>query len=997
MHRQFSNIARKRHAVATVSLLALCLGAQVAHAQVTDGPQGGPVKAANTDETTTNQAGGHDQAAPTGSLAQDIAAEVDQGEEITVTGSRIVRDGYSAPTPVSVLSAVDIETSTSANLSDFVNTMPSIAGSSTPSNSTAGLSGGTAGVNAINLRSLGRARTLVLLDGQRSVASTATGLVDINTFPQELVERVEVVTGGASAAYGSDAVGGVVNFILNKNFTGLKATADYGETTYGDGQNYKFTLTAGQSFFGDRLHVIFSGEYAKLEGIDSVNRDWNDSGYFHIVNPAYTATNGQPERYVGAGIGPSQVSPGGLIASGPLKGTYFGSIDPATGRATTGQLAYGAVNGAWMIGGDWRYTLSNYAGTNSLLPGDERISLFGRSTFEVTPNFEIFLQGSYNRYEGESYYIQAINPNNVTIRTDNAYLPTTVRTQLQTAGLSSFVMGTSNYGVPVSGSQNAREVQRYVIGAKGDFDVMGGNWKWDAYYQKGITNAHEALFNTWNNARMALAQDAVFAPAGNAAGIATGTIVCRSTLTAPTNGCVPINRIGVGGVTQAALNYIFNDGDQPYRDQKITQDVGALSFSGSLFSLPAGPLAAAFGVERRREAVDGYVETQFQTGWQYGNYLVNKGNYTVTEGFLELAIPVLKGLDLSAAGRFAHYSTSGDAKTWKLGATYQPIDDIRFRATISHDIRAPNLDELFAAGTARSNSVIVDGQPVSYVQKATGNPDLKPEVADTWSVGAVFTPTFLRGFAISVDYYEVEIASAIGSIEPQAVADLCYLQNVQAQCANITYVTVGNVQQISQILLKPFNFASQKARGIDIEASYRTELDAVYSGAPGAISLRAMFTNYLENLTDNGIDFPSDTAGTNITNGPPSWIYRLSALYNIEPMTFGLTGRGVSAGVYDNAFVECTSSCPASTIEHRTINDNDIAGAFYLDASIGYGFTVGGAKADLQFSVQNVMNTDPVIVGNGPTGNSAPAFPQASRNFYDLIGRTFRISANFKF
>ncbi|MDB5687132.1 MAG: hypothetical protein JWR77_1721, partial [Rhizorhabdus sp.] len=240
------------------------------------------------------------------SAAQAQMAPVEEEtapSEIIVTGSRIVRDGYNAPTPVSVISTKELKAEAPANIADFVNTLPSVRGSSTASNSSGSLSNGIAGIASINLRALGANRTLVLFDGQRSVASATNGNVDVNTFPQALIERVEVVTGGASSAYGSDAVAGVVNFILDKKYTGIKGEYEYGVTTYGDAPNHKATLTAGTSFGEGKGHILLSGEYFTQKGVDTIDRDWNDSGFFQIDNPAFTATNGQPARLVQAGIG----------------------------------------------------------------------------------------------------------------------------------------------------------------------------------------------------------------------------------------------------------------------------------------------------------------------------------------------------------------------------------------------------------------------------------------------------------------------------------------------------------------------------------------------------------------------------------------------------------------------------------------------------------------------------------------------------------------------
>ncbi len=969
-------------------------------------------------------------AAP-GAVAQVAAGEGASLEEVVVTGSRIVRDGYTAPTPVSVVGAAEIEAQAPANLADFVNTLPAIAGSSTPASTSASLSGGLAGINAVNLRNLGINRTLVLVDGQRSVVSTSTGVVDINTIPQSLVQRVDIVTGGASAAYGSDAVGGVINFILNRDYQGLKFKAEYGETTYGDGENYKFSLTAGQRFLDGKLRVLASAEYARTEGIHDIPRAWNEVGFFGIRNPAYVAGNGQPEFYAGYNIGPAQTAPGGLITQGPASvlGKYFGPVNPTTGFATVNNLAFGQRLGQWMIGGDWQYTGSNYFGSGSLLPGEIRDSLFGRVEYEVSDNIQVFAQASYNKFIGLNYYITHANINNVRLQADNAYLPPEIRSQLP-AG-SSIVIGTSNFGWPTWGANNERAVTRMVAGAKGKFNAFERDWNWDAYVQRGQAKANEELINTYSNYRLAQAQDAVVAPAGNAAGIPAGRIVCRSTLASPTNGCVPLNRLGtVGALTPEAFKYIVYD--NAYRKQEITQTVAALTLSGDIFDLPAGAVAVAFGAEAREEKIDGFVPPEFgpagtivtsdpacvtnpagltrgtdgkpipctNQGWEAGNYLANKGKYTVQEGFIELEAPIIEGLAINGAGRYTHYSTSGGVFTWKVGSTWQVIPDVKLRGTLSRDIRAPNLDELFAAGTGRSNAVTINNTSFAYVQFATGNPDLKPEVADSYNIGAVITPQFAPGLTFAIDYYKIGIKDAIGSLVPQDVADLCYLEGNAAQCANIIGPRVGGggvtalPVSISRINLKPFNFAKQDLSGIDLEATYRTELDQFLQGAAGTLTLRGMVTHYIENVTDRGItgSFARDDAGS---RSQPDWNYRLMANYAVDMWNFNLVARGISSGKVDNSYVECASACPASTAEHRTINDNRLPGAWWIDTAISRDFEVAGKKAQLQFAIRNLLDKDPpnTVHQHLPSESSAStaAFPQTLR-IYDQLGRTFKIS-----
>ena len=372
------------------------------------------------------------QAAPQD--AQTAAAPVD-GSDIVVTGSRIVRSGFQSPQPLTVLTQKEIETqSPTNNLADFVNSLPALAGSTRPANSRLNLSSGQAGINALNLRNLDNqstgTRTLVLIDGHRSVGSTVNDIVDINTIPQGLVKSVEIVTGGASAAYGSDAVAGVVNFILDKKYEGLKVSADSGVTTYGDGSNYRFTITAGTSFAGGRGHVVVNGELAHQDGIFSVDRAWNATGYVRITNPAWSTNSTTAPQYLTTlrQVGAANSTPGGLITgstgttANSLRGIYFGQ-GGSVNHYQFGALTYPAITGSsgpsLTQGGDWRV---NDSGRRiGLMPEENRYGVFGRLSYDITDNAEIYFEGSYNR--GKSVFNAGPNlSTGIAYKPDNAYL-----------------------------------------------------------------------------------------------------------------------------------------------------------------------------------------------------------------------------------------------------------------------------------------------------------------------------------------------------------------------------------------------------------------------------------------------------------------------------------------------------------------------------------------------------------------------------------------------
>jgi len=278
-----------------------------------------------------------------------------------------------------------------------------------------------------------------------------------------------------------------------------------------------------------------------------------------------------------------------------------------------------------------------------------------------------------------------------------------------------------------------------------------------------------------------------------------------------------------------------------------------------------------------------------------------------------------------------------------------------------------------------------------FIQNFTGSLDLTPEIATTYGAGVVFTPRFMPGFALSVDYFDIEVEDAIGSISAQTTVDLCFEQNNQTFCDNINYAA-GSTTDIETIDLSYINFASQTAKGVDIEASYRAPV------GPGDLTLRALGTYTIENVSDNGIDAPNDAAGVNAGGGVPTFTYRASAGYQFDTgFAVVLVGRGFTDGVYDNDYIECTSGCPPTDPTRRTINDNDIDGTFYLDANFTYEFTVAQTQVEALFAVKNVFDTDPVLVGIGPDGNNAPAYPQTNRGLYDTFGRVFRLGLRVRY
>ncbi|MDG2534216.1 TonB-dependent receptor [Sphingomonas sp. HITSZ_GF] len=961
------------------------------------------------------------QTAPADPAPAAPQASEDQGE-ITVTGTRIRRDGFQNPTPLTVLTQEDIQnTSPTNNIADFVNQMPQLAGSTKPANSRLNLSNGSAGINALNMRNLGEGRTLILLDGRRSVGSTIYGWVDINTIPQALVERVEVVTGGASSAYGSDAVSGVVNFVLNKKFEGLKIEADSGITTYGDGGNYSGSIAAGKSFAGGRGHFLLNAEIAHQDGIYEVGneREWNHTGYVRIQDPNWVAGATTP-RYITTRrqIGASNSTPGGLItgsagtSANALRGLYFGQ-GGAVNTFNYGSFAYPAYSTtassapSLVQGGSWQV---NDSGTRiGLMPKDDRWGVFGRLSFEVADGIELFAEGSYNRQE---VYFNA-GPNLSTGITYNTTGCTTVPVPVtcnafalqslgaaRLAGVTSVTLATTAADLPFRGINNERKVQRYVIGAEGNFDAFGKPGHWDVYAQYGRSDLREQLRNIMNLSRMNNATAAAYAPAGNARGYAVGSIQCLINVDASTTNddaaCVPLNRMGIGVASADAIKYVLGD---PYRDQVMEQFVAGTNWSVTPFATWAGDVSLSFGGEVRKEKIRGSVPQEYQpvvtsTGtsnlWSVGNYLPFTGEYSVKEAYLETVVPLGLGLEFNGAVRATDYSNSGYVTTWKLGATWAPIPDIRFRVTRSRDIRAPNLNELYQAGTANSDSVrnpnyTTDGAngPATYGYSglSTGNPNLRPEVANSWNIGAVISPRFLPGFTASADYFRINLADAIDSISAQEIVNRC-AEGIAEYCAAITNDPVRSTPTQPYLLIRsqPFNFVRKLVRGIDFDMAYRIPVGA------GSFLLKGVATRYIENLSDTGIPgtIAVNSVGSN-GGGTPTWIFRASATYDTPSFSATVTGRGISSGLYSSTGIECTTACPATTTTstYQTYDDNHVSGLFYVDLNLTQKVPFGGNKAELFVNVTNLFNRWPLLVPE--TGLAA------NSTYSDMLGRQFRV------
>lgn len=900
-----------------------------------------------------------------------VSADV---EELVVTGSRVISDGTQSPTPLSVASADELQRAAPTSLAEGLVQLPALRGSTEPQNTNPSVNGAT-GQSFLSLRGLGPARTLVLLNGNRVGPSSDAGTADVSLLPENLVSRVEIVTGGASAAYGSDAVAGVVNFVLDTKFRGVKGLAQAGAAQVGDSVSYKAEVGLGQFFHDDRGHILLNVEFYDRRRIQAgrSHRDWDEKSTYYIPNPV---TGALPLRLIQDNTTVAVANFGGLVASGPLRGLTFGP------GGTPRQFVYGTdVGPIFMLGGE------GVSLRQAFSPGMQRKSLFGRVDYDLTDQIKVFAEGSYADIESkfDSFHGSFYNATAFTIFQDNAFLPASVRQQMIATGQASFRLGrVFNEEGPTEIDAN-RQALRLTGGFDYEFSEL---WSLSGYGAYSKTNVYTGYNKVQNHRNLIAAVDAVRDPA-------TGNIVCRSTLAGLDPGCVPLNLFGEGSPSAAALRFVT--GGQ-WRDAEISQKVLSLTLKGEFATPLAGPMAVAAGVEYRGEefsqTVDAISSSRVNfTGLrggpagvngQLGGYLVGNpqplaGEFDIREGFVEAQLPIVAGvpmierLELNAAARITDYSTSGTVKTWKVGVVYTPIDDLRFRATRSRDIRAPNIAEMFSQGRQSTSNVRdpATGATIQFTALTSGNPDLDPEIADTFTAGVVYQPSQIPGLSVSVDYFDIKMQGAIASLGAQQTVDDCYRGDAVA-CSTI--VAVGGQYRVS---LFPRNLDSLKTSGVDFEVGYRTEF------LGGSLSLRGLASRINEFETQSPGLAPVDRAGEVGRSPLAQWRWTASAVYQNGPWSVSGQQRYIAGGAYDKTFVEGVD-----------INDNTIEAVFYTDATISRKFTTMGGTFDAFITVNNLFDRDPPKAAN--TILLFTMLADTSEN-YDIIGRYYTAGLRFRF
>ncbi|MCW2365613.1 outer membrane receptor protein involved in Fe transport [Sphingobium sp. B1D7B] len=935
--------------------------------------------------------------------AQDNDAQV---RDIIITGSRVKRDGFQAPTPLVVVTSEAIAERGAANVGDYLNEVPSFRPS--VSNQTNTQSSNLSGATFADLRALGNIRTLVLVDGRRHVPTVPTGQVDLNLMPTVLIDRIDVVTGGASAAYGSDAISGVVNVIMNNRLTGLKGDLSLGLSEEGDNFERRVGLAFGSPFADGRGHFTIGGEYVKSDGIGSFDdRAWGRR-YEESVSFAANRPAGVPSRSFESGVRFVNSLIGGVIlgnnadtnpANGvdALRGIWF----PAPGQV--GTFTYGNESGGSS------YNMSSSQGTpprlgHTLVLPIDRYVVRANLNYELSDSVGMFVEGSYGRsgsdYSGPMPRDTAVSgPRAVVIQRDNYFLPAQVATIMDANNITSFVMGRSNPDFSSTQIVNFNSTYRIVGGLNGNIS----GWNWDAYVQYGQNKLESQIRNMRIQQNFIWALDAIQLP--------NGQIVCRNTV-ARAQGCQPLNLFGAGAMSQEAINYV--NGTQ-FQSITTSQFVGAANISGEPFSTWAGPVSLAVGGEYRRDSAESVVDSLAAAGaYNFSNPKPYEGAFTTKEAYAEVVVPLardvpfFKSFDLNGAIRHTNYEVSGGVTTWKIGATWDVVDGVRLRTTRSRDIRAPNAAELFSVTSTQSTlRNPFNGVSRSYTVVFAPSETLAPEKANTFTVGAVFTPTFLPGFSASVDFYNIKIDGAIASFPAQQIIDNCYAEiqggTPGAFCATTSLSGTGTSTEINSVTVQLLNLASLETRGVDFEMVYR------FNAGPGRVTTRLFGTYVADLISDDGLGVAPtyNAAGIIQTRGSridragqlggftsglntgatsvPHWQLNASLGYETEKWGTTLNARWIDKGIVDATLVQ-PGDPDYNAASPISVGNMNVASRLYLNWTGNVTLMQrGDKKVQLYAVVNNLLNKEPPFPSTQVAG------------FYDRIGRAYKVGVRFAF
>jgi outer membrane receptor protein involved in Fe transport len=937
--------------------------------------------------------------APSGLGPTHVAAKMamegnraDRIQEVLVTGSHIPQDAYSAPMPLTAIEQEDIADTGSENIAEAIVQLPSVSVGQGLSNTQSLVVG--AGLSLVSLRGLGTSRTLVLVDGRRQVSgSPLSAAVDLNTIPAELVDRVEVVTGGTSAIYGADAIGGVINVILKKHFQGVSVRTHGGISSRGDGASRGVSLTAGKEFgLGGRPgNATLSFVYDSADGVSAGSRAYASNGLGLISNPAYQGPTGTaPAFLTRVNTGVNTVSNAGDFTVGDQ--TWIFTNDGSSIRPYDfGPL--GDRSGE-SIGGD----SVNPEPPQLLLEPIEREVFGGTLHQALSGSAELLLETRIAHTSVQTGFQPTFDTGDVSLSIDNPFLPAAAVALLQANNVDSIALHRINNEMGVRGTDNDRLMQQYVAGVDG---TLPNQWIYDVSYAYGHTTESTLDTNDRNNALFIQSLDAVRDPT-------TGQIVCRD----PSNGCVPLDLVGIGQASTAAID--FSRVDSLFR-RRATQQVADADLTGELPGLSAGPFQFATGLEYRRESAASVPGPAEQAGELFlPQIAATDGGFDVREGYVELHLPLAKDrtlahrLSSNAAFRLSDYDTSGLQTAWDGGFEYEPVDGFRLRATYSRSVRAPNIGELYSprsttfffgqdpcdvsvnrVSSTRLDNCLALGIPADFkaptdeqtlAAQVGGNPNLQPEIGKTWTAGFVWESSLLGGVSLAADYWDIAISHAVSAVPPQTIANDCVDSEIgvtsNSNCGLVTRDPLTHA--IVAITATEENIASLHTAGVDMYLGWQHDVRPALHLPAGKLELTAVAT-WLRSL-----DLLGDAADpeTLVLEGGVVGNPRWRAMTNLA-YTTGTLRINWRTQFIGNARIAWFPGIPSNEYDLPMTGT-----ALFHDVAL----ELHRGPVTLHFTVNNVLDETPPARGfeiHSGTGVGAAIYPNLGRLFSASVGYQF--------
>ena len=939
----------------------------------------------------------------TGAASIAPAASAQASDEVIVTGSRIARKELVSTSPVNVISTEDIQISGINTVATLLNELPQAGVPGSTDTSTNFSTSGT-GLNTIDLRNLGTQRTLVLVNGRRHIGgASGSPTVDVSMIPASLVERVEVVTGGASAVYGSEAVAGVINFIYKDDIEGIEVDVRKGDTQEGGAGDFDISLTAGSNFANDRGNAVIYMGYSDREVLKATDRALSRSD-------ATNSTFGPKGNFLLPGVpGVEATDTTAEIAAIPAQVT---TLNESTGLWDKPFVA--SEDG-----------FDRNARRLIRVPS-KRTQFNANFTYDINENIEFFSETGYSQLTSESSlepsivgeFISVGSVANIRMPLSNPFVPTELRDAAlardpDATEISMFRRFTE---IGNRSSDVQRQAFRTAAGFKG---AMSSNFDYEVYAQYGLTTQDQTNGGVFNALNVLQALDTEADP-NNVGGFRCADQIARDL------GCVPVNFFGENSVSGEALDWVQVDSQLTSRSDQIA--AGAF-ITGDLFELPAGAVSTAFGVDYRKDESKFNSDSLAASGLTSGNTIPNtQGEIEVMEVFGEAIIPLItdkpfiQELTLELAGRYADYTTRGGnalgqssyaADSYKIAGSWRPVDDLKIRGGYNTAVRAPNINELFDPGsetfrsfndpcalggvggpsanteaddytvqsaTVQANCATIPGtatlDPASFnIQSAgglaAGNPDLNPETGKTTTIGFVYSPSQVPGLNFTVDYFDIQIDDAINSFTAQTTADQCVRQPSFPNnpfCALIERnPTTGLVNRINALAI---NVATFEAAGVDFAADYKFDYKDIGFGwsLNGTVATKNDFVPFEGGET-------VDSLGE---IGVPELKVNSTLIADWNDFRFGWSLRYLDE----------------VNIENDRLNLGTVDQYFYNDVYGSYDFGDAG-QYTLYGGVDNLFDELPPELGQGVPGDVTGT--NTAADVYDVYGRAFFVGARAKF